>query len=188
MLGFDEVSEGRVPSWSQYPFKETKTGVLGGCCVQVRKCPQTPSLLTPRSWTSQPPELRKMSVSSHLIYDVSLQHVEAGLQLGPGHESRPSGPPPSLLLRQHCTVLPQSSEAAPQFGRLRKGAEEHFIVPESACMSLQRADTQFSPAQLLPPSLCSSPFHSCPKTTLLERSEKADPGKQVLLTLAEGSQ
>lgn len=50
-------------------------------------------------------------------------------------------------------LLPQSSEAAPLFGRLRKGAEEHFILPESACMSLQRSNTQFSPAQLLP-SLC----------------------------------
>ena len=28
-------------------------------------------------------------------------------------------------------LLPQSSEAAPLFGRLRKGAEEHFILPES---------------------------------------------------------
>ena len=50
-------------------------------------------------------------------------------------------------------LLPQSSEAAPLFGRLRKGAEEHFILPESACLSLQRSNTQFSPAQLLP-SLC----------------------------------
>lgn len=116
VLGFDEVMEVESHHGASILSRRQRQ-VLGGCCVQVRKCSQTPNLLTPRSWTSQPPELRKMSVSSHLVYDVLLQYVEVGLQLGPGHESRHSGPPPQTAL---CSLAPELRGGS-TVGKVEKG-------------------------------------------------------------------